>query len=126
MLFPDLDLRQRLTLKSGYAVAEFSIGPSSELAHKTLRETELRERDVLVLRIQRGSVIIPNPRGSQEILPADLLLCYGKMLTLRTLIPPTEPKKRKRVRRDSAPIADDHDGMPDSTPSVRPHSEDAD
>ena len=41
VLFPDLDLRQRLTLKSGYGVAEFSVGADSELAGKLLREDVL-------------------------------------------------------------------------------------
>jgi ribosomal protein S6--L-glutamate ligase len=68
----------------------------SELSGKTVRGSGLRERDVLVLTIQRGSVTIPNPRGDREILPGDILLCFGKGLTLKSFVPP------KTKRRGSA------------------------
>lgn len=104
VLFPEVDIRQRLTLKSGYGVAEFAITTESELAGKTLRNSGLRNRDVQVLSITRGSVIIPNPRGEREILPGDTLLCFGKHITLRGLMPAGErrakskKKKTKKVR----------------------------
>jgi len=81
--FPEVDLRQRLTLKAGYGVAELLVTHESELAHRTLRDAGLRDRDVQVLSIQRGSLTIPNPRGDREVLPGDLLLCFGKSITLR-------------------------------------------
>jgi ribosomal protein S6--L-glutamate ligase len=96
--FPEVDIRQRLTLKSGYGVAEFVIVPGSELAGKTLRESCLRDRDVQVLSITRGSVILPNPRGDSELCPGDVLLCFGKHITLKGLIPARPPR---RVRRKS-------------------------
>lgn len=87
VLFPDLDVRQRLTLKSGYGVAEFQVSSDSELAGKTLRESALRDRDVQVLSISRSSVVIPNPGGDREVLPGDVLVCFGKLLTLKGLMP---------------------------------------
>lgn len=96
VLFPELDLRQRLTLKSGYGVAEFPVVAGSELAHITLRESGLRDRDVQVLSISRGSVVLPNPRGDSEILPGDILLCYGKLITLKGLIPTAKRQRRKK------------------------------
>jgi ribosomal protein S6--L-glutamate ligase len=95
VLFPEVDIRQRLTLKSGYGVAEIPVTRESELAGKALRDTDLRDRDIIVFNILRGSVTIPNPRGDREILPGDTLLCFGKLLTLKALIPPSH-KKRKR------------------------------
>jgi ribosomal protein S6--L-glutamate ligase len=96
VLFPELDLRQRLTLKSGYGVAEFPVVQGSELSHVTLRESELRDRDVQVLSIKRGSVVLPNPRGDSEILPGDVLLCFGKLITLKGLIPTDKRRRRKK------------------------------
>jgi ribosomal protein S6--L-glutamate ligase len=97
VLFPDLDIRQRLTLKSGYGVAEVPIARESALAGKQIRDTGLRGRDVLVLSIIRGSVSIPNPHGDQTILAGDRLLCFGKTLTLSTMIPDkTRPKRKQR------------------------------
>ncbi len=93
--FPDLDVRQRLTLKSGYGVAEFALSADSELCGKTLRTSGLRERDIQVLSITRGSVVIPNPRGERELLQGDTLLCFGKHLTLKSLIPSEESRRRR-------------------------------
>jgi ribosomal protein S6--L-glutamate ligase len=96
--FPELDLRQRLTLKSGYGVAEFVVTPRSELCGRTLRDSGLRDRDVQVLSITRGSVVIPNPRGDREILPGDTLLCFGKHITLKGMIPVRERRARRSKR----------------------------
>jgi ribosomal protein S6--L-glutamate ligase len=77
---------------------EIPIHENSELCGKALRDSGLRERDVLVLTIHRGSVAIPNPRQSREILAGDVLLCFGKNLTLKSLAPP-KPARRKRKAR---------------------------
>jgi ribosomal protein S6--L-glutamate ligase len=96
--FPEVDIRQRLTLKAGYSIAEIPVSRRSELAHKTLNTSNLRERDILVLNIIRGSVSIPNPKGEREILPGDVLLCFGKRITLKDLLPPRKRKRRKRIK----------------------------
>ena len=98
VLFPEIDLRQRLTLKSGYGVAEFSVDRNSPLANTTIAETGLRDREVLVLSVRRDGLSFPAPHGAQEILPGDILVCYGKMLTLKSLIPPRRPPRRKKKR----------------------------
>mgnify|MGYP003700786347 CR=1 FL=1 len=99
--FPEIDLRQRLTLARGYAVSEFAVVPSSSLANKTLSEIDLREKDVLVLSISRAGNVIPNPRGDRMILEGDVLLCYGKQLTLEGLIPPKSPRRPRRKKKSN-------------------------
>lgn len=96
VLFPEIDIRQRLTVGGGYGVMEVPVDASSELCGKTVRASGLRERDVLVLTIQRGSVTIPNPRGDREILAGDVLLCFGKGLTLKSFAPPKTKRRRSR------------------------------
>jgi ribosomal protein S6--L-glutamate ligase len=98
VLFPEIDIRQRLTLQSGYGVMEIPIDVTSELCGKTVASSALRDRDVLVLTIQRGGVTIPNPRGSREILAGDVLLCFGKSLTLKGLAPSKKPRRKKKKR----------------------------
>jgi ribosomal protein S6--L-glutamate ligase len=105
VLFPEIDVRQRLSLSAGYAVTEFPIEETSELCHTTLREAKLRDRDVLVLSIRRGGVVIPNPGGDQELLPGDHLLCYGKTLTLKGLAPTQRPPRRRRKTKSSGGAA---------------------
>jgi ribosomal protein S6--L-glutamate ligase len=85
--FPELDLRQRLTLKSGYGVVEFAVQPSSALAGKSLAALCLRDRDVQVLSITRDGAVLPNPRGSDLLEVGDTLLCFGSYATLRALLP---------------------------------------
>lgn len=95
LLFPELDIRQRLTVSRGYGVCEVPIPPKSELAGTTIESSGLGERDIVVLSLYREGVVIPNPRLSREIKAYDRLLCYGKLETMRTLLPP-KPRRRRR------------------------------
>ena len=112
VLFPDIDIRQRLTLQAGYAVMEIPIDETSELCGKTIVASKLRERDVLVLTIRRESVNIPNPKGTREILAGDVLLCFGKALTLKGLAP--RPKSRRRRRLTEKPLEPASGAGPDA------------
>jgi ribosomal protein S6--L-glutamate ligase len=96
--FPEVDVRQRLTLKSGYSVVEISVTADSELVGKTIAESQVRERDILILSINRQGLAIPNPRGSRDIMAGDVLLCFGKALTLKSLIPPPKSTPRRKAR----------------------------
>ncbi|MFW5878604.1 MAG: RimK family alpha-L-glutamate ligase [Myxococcota bacterium] len=100
LLFPELDYRQRLSLGKGYAIAEVPVTRTSMLAGKSLAESRLKDRDVTVLSILRGELVIPNPGGSQMVLPGDLLVCFGKQAGLKYLIPP-KPKRRRNKNRSS-------------------------
>jgi ribosomal protein S6--L-glutamate ligase len=110
VLFPEIDIRQRLTLQSGYGVMEVPVDERSDLCNKSVAETGLRSRDVLVLTIRRGSISIPNPRGSRPILAGDTLLLFGKMLTLKGLA--TRPRPRRRRRRKGAAGAEERAAAP--------------
>lgn len=99
VLFPDIDVRQKLMLDKSYGIAEVPIGPDSELLGKTVKDSGLRRMDVLILSIQRGSTVISNPRPTREIMNGDQLLCYGKMATLKSLVPHKPRARRKPVIR---------------------------
>lgn len=103
VIFPDVDVRQKLALAAGYGIAEFPIVNNSSLANKSISETGLRDRDVLILNIDRNGVTIPSPHGSRELLVGDKLLCFGKLLTLRGLVP--EQPKRKRKKKKKRPTS---------------------
>lgn len=97
LAFPEIDIRQRLTLRQGYGVVEIPVPRTapSELRNKSLRDSGLRGQSVLVLNITRGSEVIPAPRGETEILGGDVLLCYGNLLTLKALLPRKKAKKKE-------------------------------
>jgi len=96
VLFPEVDLRQRMTATRGYGVAEFPVAPASPLAGRTIADSGLRARDIAVLQIDRGGVVFPNPNAGHTLLAGDRLLCYGKLLTLRTLVPEREGRRQRK------------------------------
>ena len=95
--FPELDIRQRLTVSRGYGVAEIHIGEGAEIVGKRIDESGLRDRDIVVLTLHRNSSVISNPKGSRELEPGDRLLCYGKLESMRDLVPERK-RKRKRMK----------------------------
>ena len=60
--FPEIDVRQRLTVSTGYGVAELVVHEGAELVGHTIADSGLRERDITVLTLHRGATVIPNPR----------------------------------------------------------------
>lgn len=99
VLFPDVDLRQRLRLAAGFGVAEFEVHNIPELEGKALRDTHLSERNIHVLHISRPDTVIPNPKGDEIILTGDHLLCYGEIAELRSLVENRSTLKQKKKRK---------------------------
>ena len=99
VLFPEVDLRQRLRLTGGFGVAEFPVHNMPELEGKILRDTPLSERRIYVLTITRFDSIIPQPKAEDIIQTGDILLCYGDLHELRSMMPPHKRPKRGRKRK---------------------------
>ena len=97
--FPELDIRQRLTVSAGYGVTELTIGDSSDMVGQTLEETGLRSKDIVVLTLTRGVTVISNPKGTRALEPHDRLLCYGKLEQMRDLVPARRARKRPAVEK---------------------------
>jgi ribosomal protein S6--L-glutamate ligase len=93
--FPQIDVRQRLSVSTGYGVAELLVHGDADIVGKTLGDSGLRERDISVLTLHRGAAVIPNPRSDMVLEPEDRLLCFGKLEEMRSMI----PARRKRVRK---------------------------
>lgn len=94
--FPELDVRQRLTVSAGYGVADIHVAAGTALVGKTIADSGLRDRDIQVLNLARGGKVISNPREARELEAGDKLLCYGKLDAMRGFVP-DRPKRRKRV-----------------------------
>lgn len=107
--FPEIDVRQRLTVSKGYGVGEIYIPEGSKFVGKTILETQLHEQDINVLTLYRGAKVIPNPRKDRVLEPDDKLLCFGKMEAMRGMIPAKARKRR------SPAIVD----LPDSLPEAQ-------
>ncbi len=102
--FPELDVRQRLTVSASYGVAELEIGEGSSIVGKTLAQSGLRERDITVLTLSRGAKVVPNPKGTRELEAHDRLLCFGRYEEMRDLVP---ARRRRRARPKLAPLPED-------------------
>ncbi|WP_310526408.1 RimK family alpha-L-glutamate ligase, partial [Nocardioides sp.] len=92
--FPQIDVRQRLSVSTGYGVAELLVHGDADIVGKSLGESGLRERDISVLTLHRGPAVTPNPRADMVLESEDRLLCFGKLEEMRSMI----PARRKRVR----------------------------
>ena len=104
--FPEIDVRQRLSVSTGYGVAELVVHAGAELVGQTIAESGLGDRDITVLTLNRGTRVIPTPRASHRLEAEDRLLCFGKLEEMRSMIP-TRKKRRARVKQlPDQPILD--------------------
>ena len=97
VLFPEVDLHQRLSLSAGYGISDLVVNNLPEIENKALRDAKLMERNIQVISITRNQTVIPNPRGDVVVEPGDKLLCYGELRELRALIK-TAPGKGKKKK----------------------------
>jgi len=95
--FPEIDVRQRLTVSKGYGVSEIYVPEGSRFIGQTIVETQLAESDINILTLYRGSKVIPNPRKDRVLEPGDKLLCFGKMEAMRGMIPSRTRRRRRPV-----------------------------
>ena len=87
VMFPDLDVRQRLTVSVGYGVAELSLPEDSALVGQTIQDSGMLENDIRVLTLTRKGSVIPNPRETRVLQSGDQLLCFGLLENMRGLVP---------------------------------------
>lgn len=92
--FPEIDLRQKLSVSKGYGVTEIYIPECSEYVGKTITDSGLNEKDINVLTLHRDGKVIPNPKASRELHSDDRLLCFGKLESMKDLIPEKTRKRR--------------------------------
>lgn len=96
--FPQIDVRERLSVSTGYGVAELVVHGDADLVGKTIAESGLRDKDITVLTLHRGTLVIPNPRPRNVLEAEDRLLCFGKLEEMRSMIP-ARPKRRSKVKK---------------------------
>ena len=102
--FPELDVRQRLTVSASYGVAEIALHEGADLLQADATVGSLREMDITVLTLHRGTTVIPNPRDAQTLDADDRLLCFGHLEMMRNLVP---ARRRRRARPQLQPLPDD-------------------
>lgn len=109
--FPEIDIRQRLTVSKGYGVSELYIPEGSQYVGQTISGSGLLEQDINVLTLYRGNKVIPNPKVSRQLEPEDKLLCFGRMENMRQMVP--IKSRRKRAPKVKKLPGDSCDALPD-------------
>ena len=102
--FPELDVRQRLTVSTGYGVAELHVRDGAAILGNSIEDSGLLENDIAVLTLTRGTTVIPNPKKSRVLENDDRLLCFGKLEAMRDLV----PARRRRRSQPTIQALSDH------------------
>ena len=110
--FPELDVRQRLSVSAGYGVADLVIHEGADVLTTAVDVGGLRELDITVLTLNRGTTVIPNPRSDHTLEINDRLLCFGRLDAMRDLVP---ARRRRRARPRIQPLPDDP--IPETSPT---------
>ena len=116
--FPGLDVNQRLSVSTGYGVAELHIQPGAPYVGQTIDESGLRDRDFTILTLNRDAAVIPNPRASRVLQDDDRLVCFGRLEEMRDLIPERRRRRRPKLR----PLPDEPIPEPER-PAAHPDQE---
>ncbi len=113
--FPEIDLRQRLTVSKGYGVTEIYVPEGSNFVGRSIRDSDLPEKEINVLTLYRGNKVIPNPRADRVLESHDKLLCFGKLELMRDMIPPkTRRRRRPKVQELHHEVLGDSDQAKDN------------
>lgn len=95
--YPEIDFYQRLNVSKGHGITEIKIPAGSEYVGKTLRDSGLRDRDINVLTLHREGMVIPNPKSERSLEAEDRLLCFGKIDTMKELVPERIRRRRRTM-----------------------------
>jgi ribosomal protein S6--L-glutamate ligase len=98
--FPEIDIRQRLTVSRGYGVTELAIPEGSQYVDRRIDECGFDDRDINVLTLTRGAKVIPNPKKGRVLEAGDRILCFGKLDLMRELVPAKTRARRKAEVQD--------------------------
>ena len=93
--FPDIDLRQRLSVSANYGVVEIQVNDGAAILDDSPSVGDLRALDITVLTLHRNATVIPNQKDTRLIESGDRLLCFGNLEVLRGLVPPRTQRKRR-------------------------------
>lgn len=112
--FPEIDVRQKIAMSKGYAVTEVFIPEGSEFIGQTISGSGLREKDINVLTLHRGGKVIPNPKSERVIEAGDKLFCFGRVDSMKALIPVKtqrrrKPKMKKMPKNSTVPETNHHE-----------------
>jgi len=85
-IFKQVTFEELLLVTGGYGVSKVEVRKNSPVLDKTLLESGLKDRDIIVLAVVRAGEAMPNPLAGTKILLNDELVCFGKLENIRNII----------------------------------------
>ncbi len=83
--FTKRPVEEILRLAEGYGVAEVTLNEKCPDIGMTLFESSFRQKDILILAIEREAGVIPAPHASDKLDINDTLICYGKLRNIEKI-----------------------------------------
>jgi len=77
--FTKRPVEEVLRIAKGYGIAEVTLTEECGDIGKTLIDSSFRQKDILILAIERGPSVIPTPKATDELVIGDIVICYGKL-----------------------------------------------
>lgn len=93
--YPEIDIKEKLSISKGYGVTEVYIPEGSEYVGKTIFDSGLKDRDINILTLHRQGKVIPNPKAERVLESNDKLVCFGKLESIKGLVPVKTQRRRK-------------------------------
>jgi len=84
--FEKVQVEELLQQSDGYGVASVLIERRSKIVGLSFAESGFKEKDLMVLSIERDDGVIPVPKAQNKIQVGDRLICYGKLENLKALV----------------------------------------
>lgn len=82
-LIKPVSFEELVVATAGYGISKIEVCKDNPILNRTLLDSDLRKFDILILAVERGEEIIPNPRADTRILLGDKLICFGKLENIR-------------------------------------------
>jgi len=84
--FQKVHVEELLQQSDGYGIASILVGRRSKVAGLTLSESGFKEKDLMILSVERDEEMIPVPKAQTKIRVGDRLICFGKLENLKGLV----------------------------------------
>ena len=84
--FEKVQVEELLQQSDGYGIASILVGRRSKVAGSTLSKSGFKEKDLMILSVERDEEVIPVPKAQTKIQVGDRLICYGKLENLKGLV----------------------------------------
>lgn len=87
-IIKSVSFEELVVATGGYGVSRIEVCKESPILNKSLREADLSRFNILVLAVERGGDITPNPSLETKIISGDSLVCFGKLGDIRKNVCP--------------------------------------